>query len=46
MADVNVPILVEMFSGVICNPIPHEVIVIDDDLVEKNPDFFTLGSKC
>jgi hypothetical protein len=36
MTDVNVPILVEIFSGVSCNPILHEVFVVDDNLVEKN----------
>jgi hypothetical protein len=46
MADVKVPILVEMFSGLICNPILHEVIVIDDDLLEKNPNFFATDRGC
>ncbi len=27
MADVNVPILVEMFSGVICNPILQQIMM-------------------
>lgn len=42
MTDVNVPILVEIFSGVSCNPILHEVFVVDDDLVEKKTDFSLL----
>jgi hypothetical protein len=38
--EIKAPIMVEVFSGGIASPFQHDIVVVDEELLEMKPNFF------
>jgi hypothetical protein len=34
--------MVEVFSGLIASPFQHDIVVVDEELLEMKPNFFSM----